>query len=310
LLTTDLKKEVNMKKFIYILTVQAFLLATAMGQTDWDKYQGNPIVELGPAGSWDSKGIDMGSVVFDGTLYHLYYGGSNGTSFRIGHATSQDGVSWSKDPLNPILDIGPIGSWDHGFVYLPNVLLNGTTFHMWYDGFGGTYEQIGHATSEDGSTWIKDPLNPVVEVGPPSSWDDKEIFTLAGSVIFEENVYKMWYGGVSFTTMKYNIGYATSTDGSIWTKDTINNPVLQADPSSEWEGSHVVPGSVLNDGSIYRMWYSGCGDDLRYQIGLATSTDGIAWTKDTVNNPVLTYGSPGSWDYIRIVGCRLSIVDG
>lgn len=239
-----------MKNFICLFMVQFFLMATVFYQADWTKYPGNPIVELGPAGSWDSKGVDMGSVLFDGSIYHLWYGGSNGISFRIGHATSQDGLTWTKDPQNPVLTIGLIGSWEDTFVYLPNVLFNGTTFHMWYDGCDGTYEQIGHATSEDGSTWTKDPLNPVLNVGPPLSWDSKEVFPLAGSVIFEENVYKMWYGGYGFATEKYKIGYATSTDGSLWTKDSINNPVLQQGPPSAWDGSNVVPGSVQNDGSI------------------------------------------------------------
>jgi hypothetical protein len=32
------------------------------------------------------------------------------------------------------------------------------------------------------------------------------------------------------------------------------------------------------------------------QVGYATSDDGISWERDTLNNPVLTTGSPGEWD--------------
>ncbi len=46
-------------------------------------------------------------VVFDGSEFHMWYwlGGSSGRN-RIGHATSPDGVTWTKDPLNPVLDYG------------------------------------------------------------------------------------------------------------------------------------------------------------------------------------------------------------
>ena len=29
-------------------------------------------------------------------------------AFRIGHATSPDGITWTKDPLNPVLIMDPV----------------------------------------------------------------------------------------------------------------------------------------------------------------------------------------------------------
>ena len=37
---------------------------------------------------------------------------------------------------------------------------------------------------------------------------------------------------------------------------------------------------------------------LHYQGGYATSTDGINWTKSA--DPVITFGSAGSWDNPRV----------
>ena len=34
------------------------------------------------------------------------------TPARIGHATSPDGITWTKDTNNPVLDVGPDGNWD------------------------------------------------------------------------------------------------------------------------------------------------------------------------------------------------------
>ena len=36
--------------------------------------------------------------------------------YRIGHATSPDGINWTKDANNPVLDLGPTGYWDNGLV--------------------------------------------------------------------------------------------------------------------------------------------------------------------------------------------------
>jgi predicted GH43/DUF377 family glycosyl hydrolase len=56
------------------------------------------------------------------------------------------------------------------------------------------------------------------------------------------------------------------------------------------------------------MWYFG-GDNAEVkQIGYATSTNGIDWTKYT-GNPVLTVGDPGEWDESEVGGPRV-IYDG
>lgn len=295
-----------------ILILFLFISATTYTQTNWTRYQADPVLDMGPAGSWDSYSILGCSVVYDGTIYHMWYGGSDGINYRIGHATSQDGINWIKDTLNPVLDIGPLGSFDQvnayvpSVAYIPVIATNGGTFHMWYDGYDGLIEQVGYATSPDGTTWTKDPLNPVVKVGSPGSWDAIEVFPMSGSVIVDGNTYKMWYGGLGIMG-RYRIGFATSPDGSVWTKDTINNPVLTESVAGEWDGWSVVPGTVMYDGETYNIWYSGCEDDYRWRVGYATSPDGINWIRDIQNNPVLDYGPPGSWDYEQAWGASVLV---
>jgi hypothetical protein len=292
-------------KFIRSCLFNAILIIFLLGptfkvssQTDWTKNAGNPILVPGPSGSWDSDAAEMGSVVFDGTMYHMWYGGQDGNAFRIGHATSTNGLLWNKEINNPVLDVGPPGSWDDVIVYVPCVILVGDTFHMWYDGFDGIIEQTGHATSTDGNVWIKDPLNPVLDVGPPGSWDDMQVFPMAGSVIFKDNVYHMWYGG--YNGASFRIGYATSLDGTVWVKDMLNNPVMVNGSPGSWDSHSVIPGSVLLLDDTLRMWFSGQAGDDRWRVGYATSSDGVLWVKDSVNNPVLDYGEEWSWDNFAV----------
>ncbi len=307
LLSTVLMKTMN-KRFtlsftryvlslLLLISLTVLLTTNSFAQTSWTKYVGNPILELGLPGSWDSQSIEGCSVIFDGTTYQMWYAGYDGINFRIGHATSQDGIAWAKNELNPVLDIGP-ESWDNKRVHMPCVLQHESTYHMWYLGSNTFIEHIGHATSVDGTNWIKDSLNPVLKLGTPGSWDDMEVFPMPGSVIFDGNNYQMWYGGLNEDSGTYAVGHAISPDGSLWAKDTLN-PVMQASLPPNFDQFSVVPGTVLFDGITYQQWYSGSGTDFQYRIGFATSTDGINWSKDTINNPVLDFGLGGSWDFMQ-----------
>jgi predicted GH43/DUF377 family glycosyl hydrolase len=92
----------------------------------------------------------------------------------------------------------------------------------------------------------------------------------------------------------------TASDGEIWLNTSpadfykySKNPILKVGSGSRWDKNIVSTPVVVNNGSGYMMWYSGGG--ATHQIGLATSPDGIKWTKSS-SNPVLKKGSSGSWD--------------
>ena len=46
-------------------------------------------------------------VVRDGDEYKLWCSGYDGKTWRIGLATSRDGINWTKDHRNPVLVTGP-----------------------------------------------------------------------------------------------------------------------------------------------------------------------------------------------------------
>jgi len=291
--------KMGLQSFASLLTrcVFGFLVLFAMlvsfttkvySQTDWTKCEANPVLEVGPAGSWDDAFLGSSSVLIEGTTYHMWYVGDDGTYSRIGHATSADGITWTKDTLNPVLDLGPAGSWNDDKVYFPSVVFDGAMFHMWFSGHdGASWDGIGYATSPDGSAWTKYFNNPIF-VGSAREWDG----TAGGpTVLIEGTTYHMWYHGADDVSQQ--IGHATSSDGIIWTKDT-HNPVLDAGSAGSWDRPRVQNPRVSFDGTDYHMWYAG-GGLFTWRIGYAKSPDGVTWTKDT-HNPVLNVGSAGSWD--------------
>src|SRR6266704_989058 len=94
-------------------------------------------------------------------------------------------------------------------------------------------------------------------------------------------------------------------DGISWTKQGV---VLDVGSGGAPDDLKVWDATVLLQGGTYYMWYTGqsTGDPPRGMILLATSSDGLSWTKQGV---VLSSGAAGSLDQdyvanpaVRIVG--------
>jgi predicted GH43/DUF377 family glycosyl hydrolase len=200
----------------------------------------------------------------------------------------------TKYTANPVLSVGTSGSWDDNGVWAPAILKEGATYKMWYTGSDGSNPfQVGLATSANGTTWIKDTANNPV-LSPSQTWEAAGI--MAGDVISDSGVYKMWYTGLDNNGV-FRVGYATAPDGVAWTK-YAGNPVLDVGASGSWEGEDVVRPTVIKEGSTYHMWYHG-SDGVTSRIGHATSLDGLTWTRDAAN-PVLDVDPPGAWDWLHV----------
>jgi len=254
-------------------------------QNQWVRHPSNPVVNLGPLGSWDDAGIRGGRVLYEGGVYKMWYTGCADTSgtCSIGYATSSDGVVWTKHPGNPVVP-GTGSGWEAS-AWVPTVLNDSGTYKMWYAGsWTGPDLKIGYATSPNGIAWTKHPGNPIF-LPTPAAWDSLWVHT--PMVIREGASLTMWYSG-SADNINTAIGRATSVDGIVWTKDAAN-PVVTP---QGWEGARLYLGHVNYSGGTYTMHYwSGTSNS----IGAATSSDGVAWTRDP-GNPVFVPATPPSWD--------------
>lgn len=245
--------------------------ATSSDGTNWIKDITNNPVLTPDSSAWDSLVVVLPVVIFDGTIYKMWYGGGGPGSIEVGYATSPDGISWTKDSANPVINVGLPGEWDDAEVNPGTVIFDGSTYKMWYGGRSqGPSYQIGYATSSDGINWVKDITNnPVLMPGNPGEWDD--LFVYTPDVIWDGVKYHMWYFGRGGTPLTSGIGYATSSDGVNWEKDTTNNPVLRPGDPGEWDDNIVAHPKVIITNTVYRMWYTG-NDGINARIGLATDS--------------------------------------
>lgn len=187
-------------------------LATSEDGITWQKYEGNPVIKRGAAGTWDSHTVYHPKVVFDGSKFMMWYAGSDGAYVKGGLATSTDGVVWNKYPNNPVLLPGVAGSWDEYNVWPSSgVVLKDGIFHLLYTGVNfanSSNSPIGLAISADGMTWEKGGVNPVLQSGPVGSWDHEGLGN--GSLHFDGNRFRLWYSAHDASD-SWHIGYAEST---------------------------------------------------------------------------------------------------
>jgi predicted GH43/DUF377 family glycosyl hydrolase len=268
--------------------VQAQPLTNSFLPGSWTKLPGNPVLSAGTPGNWDDNFVFAPSVLLDGSTYKMWYAGSSSasTARKIGYATSPDGLTWNRPVASPVLMPAVAGSWDAKQVGFPSVIKDGSTYKMWYSALDASdIARVGYATSPDGIIWTRYAGNPVLTPGAGGSWDTA--YVGSANVIKVGSTYHMWYrGGVNG-----GIGYATSLDGIAWAK-FLGNPVI-AIGSGGWDQTAYHP-RVVYDEAGFHMWYSGCnlaGDVC--QVGYATSPDGSHWTRKGM---VLPQGPSGAWD--------------
>lgn len=219
---------------------------------------------LAAAAAWEGTTVGGPTVVHDGTTYRMWYMGRQGTTDRIGLATSADGITWTKSASNPVFGPGAAGSWDAAGVGWPSVIFDGATYRMWYTGRDAAgVTRIGLATSPDGIAWTRAPANPVLNVGP-SAWESGGVE--GPTVIFDGGNYRMWYGGTQGDDER--IGYAESADGIAWSKAGAID--LANGSAGSWEENDVWTPAVLRDGALLTMWYTGDTFAGTSRIGRAT----------------------------------------
>jgi len=190
--------------------------AWSVGDNEWNVYS-DPVMEHSDPGWWDETGVIHPKVHFDGNTYHMWYHGWGGLGLydpgMIGYATSTNGIDWNKYILNPVLNLGPPGSFYYTWVLPSCVMFHDNEYKMWFTGWDGfdpspmRYFRSGYATSPNGTDWtVQNNLQPVLDVGEPDDWDARA--ARAPSVLIHEGQYMMWYEGDGYDLDWPNIGFA------------------------------------------------------------------------------------------------------
>lgn len=284
-----------------LLLTCGLLLAAASGKGDRDlslrqlrdlagsdqfaSYSNNPVLRLGAESTWDAGALGSTTVLKVGKVFHMYYEawGVRGhnledyKSLQIGHATSHDGLHWTKDRANPVLPKGTGGAWDQDGTWDPFVLHEDGVFKMWYGGGTGDHGEWGYAVSADGVHFVK---TGQISHGLGAVEDDHVVHDKTTGHYF------MYYWDRKHEPYGlYRAQSQNETDFDFADAVPIRIEGLQY--PTMYKFTHVIQ----ND----REWFMFFGEFVRpgckgCHTGYASSRDGLHWT---LKNPNLLVGQDG-----------------
>ncbi|MFT6051217.1 MAG: putative GH43/DUF377 family glycosyl hydrolase [Halioglobus sp.] len=267
--------------------------ATSLNGTDWD-INTTPVVKEGPKGTWDDERTETPSVIKVGDTYHMYYTGfKTGDAvarFNLGHATSKDGLKWTKDPKNPIVsNHDDAAKWGLYYVAEPSAVYNpkDKLFYLYYGTAKGNYEYKGKnsdlqstsaivlATSKDGSRFIPfdrdgDGNQDAVYEPTDHYTTDRHYrgFSTPFAYIGSDGLFHLYVDAVYAKKgwRQAALAHATSKDGKAFTT-TSNDIILRK--NADWIAREVIGPTVIEDNGEYLMWFGGHGHDFFKTFGIS-----------------------------------------
>ena len=278
--------------------------------SDWVEFDENPVLRYDPSG----KGILLNdpSVIKDGSRYRMWLTG--GRPFdkplvvRAYEAFSDDGIDWTTD-YEPILEPGDAGTWDEARIETVSVIKVGDTYHMYYAGCAWPCDTgqfgIGHAVSDDGTNWVKDAGNPVVEAHEePLEWG---FYTAAEpSVVHHDGTFYLYYASARSNWPDYGAPFgvmlATSDDSSNF---EIHGPVHTMSDAYDIQSfrGYSTPMVFVADGQFH-LYYDVVhtpkkpSDFDQVAISHAVGDDGYSFTE--VDTNIVTIGE--DWKQTNVHG--------
>jgi predicted GH43/DUF377 family glycosyl hydrolase len=232
----------------------------------WTLSPSTPVLTKGASGAWDDGAVETPSVVYHGGQFHMFYTGypagqqADSTTYRIGHATSPDGATWTKDAT---FLLGPSGTnltFNKSIVAEPGAVSTGSEIFLYFTalgedaGLGTTLQSIGLVKSATGAagSWTAQAqvLKPDNAVYPRSSFYG---FSTPQPCIYSGQLLLM-FSIVADPWKQVAIGNALSADGSTaWAMNTF--PVVTRNQS--WNSAEVLAPCPLQEGAMLHLWFAG-----------------------------------------------------
>lgn len=237
---------------------------------------------------------DPAVVWFQGQ-YWLYYSkpsfgdGRAGDGWAIGIAASRDLEEW-----NVVGEILPAAEHEKNGVCAPGAIVLAGQVHLFYQTYGnGRRDAICHAVSSDGLVFQRNPSNPVFS--PTGDWNcgraiDADVIVHGTDLWLyfatRDPQMKIQMLGVASAALDSGFGRAA------WTQRCAA-PILK--PELPWEMECIEAPALARHGERLYLFYGGAYNNSPQQIGVATSLDGVRWTRLS-DQPFLSNGAPGAWN--------------
>lgn len=235
-------------------------------------------------------------------IWLALYGG--GAGMRVSAAGAWD-TARCHDPVPSRMDLypngvalssGSPGSWDSDMVESPTVVSFNGAEHLYYvgrDNAQGGLGAIGHAVADPEGSWTPDDT-PVLHALPDYPWpvDTAELYGPT-AVVLPSGQLALYYTVArreGETIVWTGVDGAVSDDGVTFQRmllggeeDVLMPPVEDTDSWERAVRDPTVAWRMVDGAPRFTMLYTGRADPenpFTSQIGLATSADGVSWTRD------------------------------
>jgi hypothetical protein len=257
--------------------VRLYRLVSTDGAT-WALDPPTPILADAGPGEWDSGGMETPSVAFFDGVYHLFYTGypiavdepgHDPLTYRFGHATSLDGITFTRDGAGPIVepsgtDGDPTNDWHAYIAAEPGAVVHEEELLVYFTtigvnaALGTTLQVIGMVTSTNGDAFSAPrlALEPDQTVYPRGDdwlgYSTPSATVIDGAVHLFVDVAHQPEGG-SYRQMKLH--HASSSDGRDgWVQDAT---AIVTVPFSDWAIDQVNGPFALLAGDQLRLYFAG-----------------------------------------------------
>lgn len=220
-----------------------------------------PFFEHGPVGSFFSDGVSIGNCYeVNGIKYMLFMGWQKSSSEHwrgnIGRLILTSKYELELDSELPFISCDSIDPISLSYPWVQARSNSG--FDMWYGstitwdaGNGEMLHVIKHASSIDGSNWIRNGFTLPYRIGLAQAFSRPTVISN------EEGEFEMWFSYRNGLGKKYQIGYAKSPDGINWILDLTNAGILVS--TEGWDSEMVEYPFVFNHKGLRYMLYNGNG---------------------------------------------------
>jgi hypothetical protein len=233
---------------------------------DGVNWKGGSVVLAPDSAAPADVAVNRPSVVWLNHKYYMWYTDQTDYASRISHATSPDGIRWTR--IGQGFVVQPEQAWEVA-VMCPTVIWDAELqqFRMWYSA-GDRYEPdvIGYCVSHDGEHWTKPLGTPVFASDKSLKWEGHRV--ACATVQRHGSWHLMFYIGFADAATSA-IGVARSMDGiSNWERHPANPIIREGSGFFSWDRDAVYKPAALLDGERWMLWYNARRRG-RERIGLA-----------------------------------------